>query len=125
MSHFGSPKRERFALALASGLSITKAAARVGIGRRTASRWLTELELQKRVGELQAAMVGRALGSMSASMSRAAARLRNLVRSDDERVALGACRAVLELRTKLHESEEVERRLAALEVAERRREQTQ
>jgi hypothetical protein len=118
MAQIGAGKRERFALALASGCTIGKAATAAGIGRRTATRWITDRALQARVAELQAAMVRRALGRMSATMSRAAARLRKLIQSDDERVALGACRAVLELRTGLCESEEFERRLAAVEQAE-------
>jgi hypothetical protein len=121
MSQNGAGKRERLAVLVASGHSVTKAAARIGIGRRTASRWLVEPELQTRISELRAAMVRRALGAMSAGMASAAVRLRRLVQSSDERVALGACRAVLELRTKLHESEELEQRLTALEQSEQRK----
>ena len=116
MAGIGSTKRERLALLVAGGMSVRQAAAKAGVGLRTAHRWSAEdAAFQLRVAQLRGTLVRRAVGRMSATMNRAAARLRQLVASSDERVALGACRAVLELRTKLHESEELDQRLRALE----------
>lgn len=114
----GNKRRERLAVLLAGGRSVRAAARISGVAERTAYRWYTEdAEFQKRVAELRTKMTKRGVDVLSGAMVRAAAKLRKLVTSSDERVALSACRAVLELRTKLHESEDHERRLRALEAA--------
>jgi hypothetical protein len=94
MARNGS-RREKFALALAGGRTVTKAAAKAGIGRRTATRWLAEPAMRARVAELRSAMIARAIGRTAAGLALAAGRLRRLVRSKDERVALRAASALL------------------------------
>src|SRR5262245_2540293 len=116
MAGNGNTKRERLALLVAGGMSVRQAAAKAGVGLRTAHRWSAEdADFQRRVAELRGTRVRRAVGRISAPRDRAVGRVREVVASADERVALGACRAVLELRTRLHEAEELDRQLRALE----------
>jgi hypothetical protein len=102
-------------MALAAGRTVQEAAQLAGVSERTAYRRLADPEFARQVSAARAEMVERAVGRMSDGMIAAADRLRVLVDSHDERVALGASRSVLELTTKLRESLEWEQRLSALE----------
>jgi transposase-like protein len=117
-----TPRQEAVALALAAGATIPDAAGRAGCGARTIKRWLaTHPAFRRRVGELRGEMIGRALGKLADGMVDAAGVLRELLAAQSDQVRLGACRALLELGTKLRESVELEARLAALEARENRR----
>jgi hypothetical protein len=76
---------------------------------------MADPDFRRRVGELRAEMVNEALGQLARSMVAAVRRLRKLVASADERVALGACRAIVELHARVKETAELEARIAALE----------
>jgi hypothetical protein len=122
MAHNGTqdgalaPKQEALAFALASGRTIREAAAECGAGERTVKRWLAEQPaVVRRVAELRANMVSRALGRMADGMTEAAATLRALLNAKGESVRLGAARSILELGNRLRESVELEERLIALE----------
>jgi hypothetical protein len=109
---------EALALALAAGQTIHDAAAAAGVTEMTAYRRWREPEFRRRVAELRAEMIGRAVGRLVDGMSEAADVLRSLLAEDVKAsVRLGAARASLELPVKLHESTELEARLAALERA--------
>jgi hypothetical protein len=112
---------DALALALASGQTITEAAASADLSRRTATRRVAEPDFRRRVAELRAGMVARALGKMADGMTAAADTLRALLDAEGESVRLGAARSILELGNKLRESVELEQRLADLEqrLAER------
>jgi hypothetical protein len=85
-------------------------------GERTAGRRRADPAFRRRVGELRAEMVQRALGRMADGMAEAADVLRQLLAAGTPAtVRLGACRALLELGVKLRESVELEARLGALE----------
>jgi hypothetical protein len=105
-------------LALASGQTVRDAARAAGIGERTATRRVADPDFRRRVGELRAEMIGRALGKMADGMADAADRLRQLLQAESEGVCLGAAKALLELSVKLRDSVEIEERLAALERRE-------
>jgi hypothetical protein len=102
-------------LALAAGQTVRDAARAAGIGERTATRRLTDPSFRRRLVELRADMVNRALGKIADGMSDAAATLRKLLKAKGESVRLGACRAMLELGVKLRESVDLEERFALLE----------
>jgi hypothetical protein len=59
--------------------------------------------------------VSRTVGRLTDASTAAVTMLQALLEADSESVRLGACRAILELGLKLRASEELERRLAALE----------
>jgi hypothetical protein len=101
--------------ALAGGATIESAAARAGVSERTARRRLDEPEFRKQVDEARREMLTRAVGKLADAGTEAAETLRKLLQAESESVRLGACRAILELGTRLREAEELERRLVALE----------
>jgi hypothetical protein len=106
---------EALALGLASGLTIEAAARQAEVSPRTAYRRLEEPAFRRRVGELQAGMVSRALGRLADASVEAVDTLRGLLGADSPSARLGAARSILELGNKLRESVELEQRLAALE----------
>ena len=109
-------KDEALALALAAGASAAEAAKSVRLSVRTVKRRRADPAFMRRVAELRAEMVSRAVGRLSEAMTAAALQLRRLVlKGRSEQVQLGACRAVLELGNRLRESVELEQRLSALE----------
>jgi hypothetical protein len=112
---------DALALALASGKTITEAAAAADLSRRTATRQVADPDFRRRVAALRAEMVARALGKMADGMTDAVDTLRALLNAEGESVRLGAARSILELGNKLREAVELEERLAEVErlVAER------
>jgi hypothetical protein len=111
-----SAKREQVALLLALGRSARKAAAEAGVGERSVRRWLTEdTAFAARVNRLRAELFERTTARLGAAMGRAARRLHQLLKSEDERVALAASRSVLGMSKALRETVVVEQRLEAVE----------
>jgi hypothetical protein len=106
---------DALALALAAGATLEQAAEQSKVSLRTACRRLEDPAFTARVAEFRTAMVDRAVGFLAAGMSTAASTLWHLVSSRNERVALTAARAVLELAVKIRESTEMEQRLVRLE----------
>jgi hypothetical protein len=122
MTGNGRKNGDALALALASGASIVDAATTAGMSERTAYRRLAKPAFRRRVAEVRAEMVARALGKRADGMSDAASTLRKLLKAKSESVRLSACRALLELGVKLRESVELEARLSELEAKEIARE---
>jgi hypothetical protein len=117
MAENGRRKRhDVLALQLAYGQTVRDAAQAAGVGERTATRRWADAAFRRRVAELRAGMMQRALGHMADGMIEAAATLRALLKAESESVRLGACRAMLELGVKLRESVDHEERLQALEA---------
>jgi phage terminase small subunit len=92
-------KRRAFALALARGLRIGKAAEAAGISERTASRLNKDPAIGAQVAEIQRAMLGRAMGRLAAGAELAAAEMVKLIKDTGPAATtlarLAACRAVL------------------------------
>ena len=101
--------------ALAAGGTVEASAKAAGVSEATAYRRLREPIFRRRVTEARDEMVGRAVARLSATSTLAADCLRELLRAKAETVRLGAARAILELGSKLRESEELAERIAALE----------
>jgi hypothetical protein len=119
MAAFGRGKGDdALALALASGQTLRDAADAAGIGERTATRRRADPAFRRRVDELRADLVARALGRLADGMTEAADVLRALLAAGTPpAVRLGAARSLLELGCRLRESVELEARLTALETA--------
>jgi predicted transcriptional regulator len=109
-------------LALASGRTVRETSDETLVSQRTIFRRLGDPEFVRRVNEARAEMFSQAVGRLAAITGKAATRLEELFQSESDSVALGACRAVLELGAKLRETVELEQRIAELE---RRSEQKQ
>lgn len=102
--------------ALATGETVEKAAATARVSESTAYRRLRDPAFRADVAQARAAMVGQAVGRLSEAMTAAALQLKRLVlQAESEAVRLGACRAILELGSKLRESVELEDRIANVE----------
>jgi hypothetical protein len=116
MAENGRRKRDdAFMLALASGQTVRDAACAAGIGERTATRRVADLDFRRRVEELRSEMVAQTLGRLAAGMAEAADRLRALLGAKNEHIQLGAARSLLELALTLRKNVETEERLRALE----------
>lgn len=108
MAGNGRKNADALALALAAGDSIAAAAAKAGMGERTAYRRLADPAFRERIQRLRGEMIGQALGRLAAGMTEAAGVLRALLRAESESVRLGAARSLLDLGVKLRESVELQ-----------------
>lgn len=108
---------ETLILALAAGASRASAAKSASVSERTVFRRLQDPAFRQRLDAARAEMLTSAVARLTASATSAAATLHRLLSAESESVALGAARAILELGTKLRESEELAQRIAALEAA--------
>jgi hypothetical protein len=116
MARFGNRKGESaFVAALAAGDTVKDAAAKAGIGARTAYRRVQDPALRQEVAQMRTEMLERTQAKMADTMVEAADTLRQLLRANGESVRLGAARSVLELGNKLRETVEFERRLQEVE----------
>jgi AraC-like DNA-binding protein len=106
---------ELLAFELARGASIADTARTVGCSRRTVQRRLESPSFTAMVSELRRAATGAAAGRLAVATEDAVTCLVRLLHAESEAVRLGASRAILEHAIRFRESEEFERRLAALE----------
>jgi hypothetical protein len=118
-------RRERAALALATGRTVAEAAVDAGSSERAVYSWKNEPAFKDRIRQLQADMFAQAVAVLAAGNRKASNTLVQLLDSDTEKVALAAARSVLELGCRLREAldlarrlEEHEQRLALLEGGE-------
>jgi hypothetical protein len=108
-------RREALALDLAAGWPAKEAAARNGVSERTAGLWRKEPAFAARVEELRAQLLEQAMAVLVSGTTGAAAVLRKLLESADERVRLRAAQQVLEQATRLREAVTLEERVRLLE----------
>jgi transposase-like protein len=108
-------KKEAAALLLAVGRSVRAVAREAGCSERTLRNWQGEEAFAARVRVLRSEVFARSVGILCGASARAAAKLRRLLRSEDERIGLGAARAILEATPRLREAGELAERVAELE----------
>jgi len=113
---------ETLILHLAAGASRASAAKAAGVSERTLFRRLQDPTFRERLDETRAELLSSAVARLTASATAAAATLHRLLSAESESVQLGAARSVLELGTKLRESEQLVQRIAALEATAARME---
>ena len=101
--------------ALGGGDNVQEAARAAGVSERTVYRRLEHDTFRRQLAEARAELIARAVGVLARLSTTAATTLAGLLKAESESVRLGAARSVLELAVKLRESEELERRIAALE----------
>lgn len=105
---------EIFALNLARGVTIRCAARRAGIAERTAHKRMVIPEFQARVRELRDQIMKRTIGRIVAHSTAAESKLRKLVDSENEKIALGASSKLLDLAGRFQSQAELEEQLALL-----------
>jgi hypothetical protein len=104
--------------ALAGGATVVEAAKRAKVAERTVYRRLEDPTFRQHVTDARSEMVSQAVGGLAQAMSAASMTLTLLLAPTvAPSVRLGAARAILELGSKLRESEELEQRLAVVEEA--------
>ena len=104
-------------VALAGGATVRAAAIAAGIAERTAYRYLEILDFRQAVLKARSAMIDQAAGRLAQTSTKAAATLRKLLDSDDERVKGAAAEKILRLGTQLRDSNELAERISRLEEA--------
>jgi hypothetical protein len=110
--------REAVAAALARGETVREAGCGARVSERTVTLWLAnDAAFRARVEGLRAELLERSMGITVSATAAAATRLKRLVKSKDERVALSAARAVLESAVSLRNAVSVEHRLRLLAAA--------
>jgi len=103
--------------ALAGGCTVADAAQASRVSERTTYRRLQDPAFMLLVSGARAAMVDRAVGLLSQMATEASSTLRLLLDgSIPSTTRLGAARAILELRPKIRESEELADRIAEIEA---------
>jgi transposase-like protein len=109
---------EQLALALASGLSIDQAAAKIGVSRSTILRRWRDPALKRRVAELRGEITDQAIGRLVDTLCEAVLTLRRLmVEADTDSVKLKAATALIENGLKAAAIAQLEQRITELETA--------
>jgi len=108
---------EQLALALAAGLTVDEAAARIGVSRSAAFRRWRDPSVKQRAAQLRAEMTDRAIGTMVEGLLTAAATLRLLMRpSETSTIRLRAATALLDIGMKAAILAQLEQRIAGIEA---------
>lgn len=112
------PRRGDVALlgALATGMSVDRAAEAAGVARSTAFRRLQDPDFREQLSRVRADAAGRAAGVLSAAATSASVELARLaIHATSESVRRRACVDVLEVGARLREFGDFEERLRRLE----------
>jgi len=109
-------KDDRLALALAQGLTRSEAALYAGMGERTVYTKLRDPEFLALVNLLRDRLISEAVGKLAASGGPAVARLKGLLESEDEGIALQAAKSLIMLLVKLGSYNDLAARLAVVEA---------
>lgn len=102
-------------LALASGASTSEAVERTGIGARTIHRRKKDPEFAAKVAAVRSEMFAQGVGRLAENQALAADKLKELLKSENHSVQLGAARSILDLGSRLRETQELAERVLALE----------
>jgi hypothetical protein len=100
-------KNDTLIIHLASGKSYEAAAQLAGVDKSTVVRKMKNPAFRGKVRQARAQVLERALGHLSRGAVEAAVQLRNLLRSDDSKVRLGAANAILNAEHRFRESEDL------------------
>jgi transposase-like protein len=100
---------------LASGLTLTATAERLGVSRNTISSWINnDATFKLALRQIQSETLADIVRKNSALMTAATERLEALLSSPDERICLAACRLIFENGAQFRQ-QETGSRLAELE----------
>lgn len=102
---------------LARGATVREAADAAGVGERTVYRRLNDPTFCRQVADARAGILTATVDELTAGATEAAQRLRALLSSSTETVALGAARALLTHVVSLREHAELTARVEELEEA--------
>ena len=100
-----------FAVDIARGTSIVKAAKKVGISETTGYRWARKPEVVKSIAEVRSTVLQTASQRMMNLAGKAVATLEALLGSDDDKIRLSAAKAVIDGTAKMRQLAELEQEL--------------
>lgn len=92
---------------LAAGRSYSAVAKLAGVSERTIIRRMKSTVFRRRVRQARADVLERALGHLSRASAEAAITLRNLLRSDNEKIKLGAANTILTAELRFRQNEDL------------------
>ncbi len=101
---------------LSVGVTRAGAAKAANVSESTVFRRLQNEAFRRELASAKEELIRSTVARLSASATQAATTLQRLLNADSETVQLGAARAILELSVKWREAEELDQRIAALEV---------
>jgi hypothetical protein len=110
-------------LAVASGETVTAAAASAQVSDRTARRWLARPEAKAKLAEARDLLFRTAVSTLAGAANSAAVTLRKLLNDKSPKVQLMASRLILEIGASLRDHLEIAERLAEIERRDQEREQ--
>lgn len=114
-------KDDLLALALAQGMTRQAAAEYAGVSPATVYNRLKDPEFVALVEEYGDRLITQALGKLKEGCSDAVDELRMLLKDEDSRVRLGACKAYIAGVVKLGSYDELVRRITVVEERDRNR----
>lgn len=91
-----NPKIEGLAMAVARGSSITSAAKRANVSRRTATRWAALPAFRDRVSVLRQRMTDRTVGRLTSASVTAVGTLQALLRCKNPAIVHAAAKTILD-----------------------------
>jgi hypothetical protein len=112
----GAERLDGLIQALAAGQTVAAAARLAGLSERTAYRRLGDPAVQAQVRTARADLFARVVGQLTGSLTAAVDTLVRNLDADQPSVQVRAAVALLDHAVKLRDSEELERRVAALEL---------
>lgn len=110
-------RHQRLLIALVENPDIQAACKAAGIGRSTAHRWLKDPVFRAELAHQRDAVLSETLDSVKTHAVRAMDELARLLDTEDDRLRRLICNDILSHTLKIRELEDIERRLAALELA--------
>lgn len=111
-----SPRQVKVATLLAAGLRVAATAKAAGVGARTIGTWQMDPEFRRLVASIRDRLTDRAVGLLSRNVATAARRLAQLVRSENEGIALRAALGLLDVAARYRDRADLEERVAQLEA---------
>jgi hypothetical protein len=110
-------KRDRYALALATGRSILAASVEAAISQRTAERWAKDPEILARVAELRVRLVDTAIGKAADALCQAVEVMVECLSEENPNVRLRAAEAIRDSLVRLREHVGFDERLLRVEAS--------
>lgn len=112
-----TPRQIKLICILAENPNIKLAAEQAGVGRTTAHRWMKEPAFQEELACQRHSILKDAMNSVQSHTTRAVQELVKLMDSSNEWLRKQTCKEILNYSLKIRAVEDVEKRLCALEQA--------
>jgi hypothetical protein len=109
-------KHDRLATLLAQGRGVKDAATEIGVGERTAHRWLEDPRFRVHISELRSRMLDATLGRLTDSATKAVDKLVDLLDAGRLSVQVRAALGILDAMMQIREHLDFDQGISALEA---------